>query len=218
MMTKVLVVDDHPIVLQGCRRILEDTSGTTVLEASDIATGYELFASNRPDVVVIDLSMRDIGLGGLSLIRRISADDRRVPVLVLSMHRDPTLVLQALEAGAVGYVLKDTATEDLLKAIQEVQRGNPYLSHSLAIEVAVSRIPPRAQSLADLTSRELDVLTLLAKGKTYGQIAQDLHVSYKTVVNVTWQLRKKLNVTNLAALVQKAMLLLPPANASERKQ
>ena len=138
-MTKVLVVDDHPIVLQGCRRILEAAGGTTVFEASDVATGYELFRSNKPDVVIIDLSMRDVGLGGLSLIRRISEDDWRVPILVLGMHRDPSLVLQALEAGAVGYVLKDTATEDLLKAIQEVQRGNRYLSHSLAIEVAVSR-------------------------------------------------------------------------------
>jgi DNA-binding NarL/FixJ family response regulator len=125
-MTKVLVVDDHPIVLQGCRRILEDARCANVFDATDVATGYELFRSHRPDVVVIDLSMRDAGLGGLSLIRRISEQDRRVPILVLSMHRDPIFVLQALEAGAVGYVLKDTATEDLLKAIQEVQRGNRY--------------------------------------------------------------------------------------------
>ena len=142
-MTKVLVVDDHPVVLQGCRRILEDAGITTVFEASDVATGYELFRSHRPDVVIIDLSMRDDGLAGLSLIRRINEDDRRVPILVLSMHSDPTIVLQALEAGAVGYVLKDTATEDLLKAIEEVQRGNRYLSHSLAIDVAVSRVPSR---------------------------------------------------------------------------
>ena len=83
-------------------RILEDAGGNTVFEASDVATGYELFRSNRPNVVVIDLSMRDVGLAGLSLIRRINEVDRRVPILVLSMHRDPTLVLQALEAGAVG--------------------------------------------------------------------------------------------------------------------
>jgi two-component system, NarL family, invasion response regulator UvrY len=216
-MTKVLVVDDHPIVLQGCRRILEDAGGATVFEASDVATGYELFRSHKPDVVVIDLSMRDIGLGGLSLIRRISGDDRRVPILVLSMHRDPTLVFQALEAGAVGYVLKDTATEELLRAIQEVQRGSRYLSHSLAIEVAVSRVPSRSQSLADLTSRELDALALLAKGKTYTHIAQELNVSYKTVVNISWQLKKKLDVDNLPALVQKAMQLLPPTDELERR-
>jgi two-component system, NarL family, invasion response regulator UvrY len=215
-MTKVLVVDDHPIVLQGCRRILEDAGGTTVVEATDIATGYELFRSHRPDVVVIDLSMRDVGLGGMSLIRRIHTEDRRAPILVLSMHRDPTMILQTLEAGALGYVLKDTATADLLTAIQEVQRGNRYLSHSLAIEVAVSRMPPRSQSLADLTSRELDTLALLAKGKTYSHIAQELNVSYKTVVNISLQLKKKLDVDNLPALVQKAMQLLPPTDVLER--
>ena len=215
-MTKVLVVDDHPVVLQGCRRILEDSGGTTVLDASDVATGYELFCSNRPDVVVIDLSMREAGLAGLSLIRRINEVDRRVPILVLSMHRDPAIVLQALEAGALGYVLKDTATEDLLKAIQEVQRGNRYLSHSLAIDVAVSRMPPRSQSLANLSSRELDTLALLAKGKTYSHIAQELNISYKTVVNITSQLKKKLDADNLPALVQKATRLLPPTDVLER--
>ena len=136
-MSSVLIVDDHPVVLQGCRRILEDTGGTAVFEASDVATGYELFRSNKPDVVIIDLSMRGVGLAGLSLVRRIREDDRHIPILVLSMHRDPSLVSQALQAGAVGYVLKDTATEDLLTAIQEVQRGNRYLSHSLAIEMAL---------------------------------------------------------------------------------
>jgi two-component system, NarL family, invasion response regulator UvrY len=216
-MTKVLVVDDHLIVLQGCRRILEDAGCAAVYEASDVMTGYALYLSHRPDVVVIDLSTRDVGLGGLSLIRRIHADDRRVPILVLSMHRDPTLVMQALEAGAVGYVLKDTATEDLLKAIQEVQSGNRYLSHSLAIEVAVFRTAPRSQSLADLTSRELDVLTLLAECETYRDIAQELNVSYKTVVNVSLQLKKKPNVDNLPALVQRAVQLLPPTDVLERR-
>jgi two-component system, NarL family, invasion response regulator UvrY len=120
-MTSVLIIDDHPVVLQGCRRILEDAGITTIFEARDTATGYELFRKHRPDLGVVDLSMRDDGLGGMSLIRRINADDQRFPILVLSMHRDPAIVLQALEAGALGYVLKDTATEDLLKAIGEVQ-------------------------------------------------------------------------------------------------
>ena len=132
------------------------------------------------------------------------------------MHRNPAIVLQALEAGAHGYVLKDTATEDLLIAIQEVQRGNRYLSHSLAIDVAVSRVPPRSQSLADLSSRELDTLAL-ARGKTYSHIARELSVSYKTVVNISWQLKKKLAVDNLSALVQEAIELLPPPDVLVRR-
>lgn len=145
-------------------------------------------------------------MSGLSLIRRIKANDPRFPMLVLSMHRDPTLVLQALEAGVRGYILKDSATEELLKAVED----NRYLSHSLAIEVAVSRTPLRSQSLADLTSREFDILALLAKGKDYTQIAEELEVSYKTILNVSSQLKKKLSVDNLSALVQRAIQLLPP--------
>jgi two-component system invasion response regulator UvrY len=217
-MTSVLIVDDHPVVLQGCRRILEDAGITTVLEASDAATGYELFRNHRPDVGIIDLSMRDDGLGGMSLIRRINADNRPFPIIVLSMHRDPTIVLQALEAGALGYVLKDTAIEDLLKAVAEVQRGGRYLSHSLAIEVAVARVPPRSRSLADLTPRELDALTLLAKGETYSHIAEELHISYKTVVNISVQLKKKLDVNTLPALVRRAVQLLSPTDVSDSRQ
>ena len=216
-MTSVLVVDDHPVVLQGCRRILEDAGIARVFEASDAATGYELFRNHRPDVVIIDLALRKDGLGGLSLIRRIKADDRRGSILVLSMHRDPAIVLQTLEAGARGYVLKDTATEDLLKAIQEVQKGNRYLSHSLAIEVAVSRTPSPPQALVDLTPRELDALTLLAKGKSYDLIAQELDVSYKTVLNISWQLKKKLDVANLPELVKRALQLLRPTDRGDNE-
>ena len=121
-MTRVLVVDDHPVVLQGCRRILEDGGIASVFEANDASTGYELFRSQRPDVIIVDLGLRNDGLDGMSLIRRINAEDRRVRIIVLSMHNDPTIVLQALEAGAVGYVLKDSATEDLLMAIGEAPK------------------------------------------------------------------------------------------------
>jgi two-component system invasion response regulator UvrY len=184
------------------------------LEASNVATGYELFCSHRPDVVIIDLSFGKNGLEGLSLIRSINRDERRVPILVLSMHNDSTLVLQALEAGAVGYILKDTASEELLEGIREVQSGHRYLSHGLAIEVAVARVTSRPHSLPALTSRELDVLALLAKGKTYGHIAQELDVSYKTVLNVSWQLRRKLGVDNLPALVRRAVQLLGAEHGS----
>src|SRR6516162_2657758 len=114
-MTSVLIVDDHPIVLQGCRRILEGARIKPIFEASDTATGYKLFRKRRPDVVVIGLEFRNSGLEGLSLIRRINADKRRVPIVVLSMHRDPNIVLQALEVGAMAYVVKDAATEDLVR-------------------------------------------------------------------------------------------------------
>ena len=207
-MTSVLIVDDHPIVLQGCRRILASARIRPIFEASDTATGYELFRKHRPDVVVTGLSFRNSGLEGLSLIRRINADKRRVPVVVLSVHRDPSIVLQALEVGAVAYVVKDAATEDLVRAIREVQKGNRYLEHSLAIDVAVSRTPSRPHLLSDLSVRELDALILLAEGKSYRFISQKLGISYKTVVNISWRLKKKLETDNLQALVHKAARLL----------
>lgn len=207
-MTSVLVIDDHPVVLQGCRRLLESAGVAAVLEAGDAATGYRLYRRHHPDVVIVDLAMRGNGLGGLPLIRRINAHDRLVRILVLSMHSDPVLVARALEAGATGYILKDTAAQELLKAFQAVQAGKPYLSHDLALRVALARTPSRQTPLAELTPRELQTLTLLADGKPYSSIAEELNISYKTVVNISSQLKQKLDAHNLPALVRKAVHLL----------
>ena len=207
-MTSVLIIDDHPIVLQGCRRMLEDAGVAVVLEARDAISGYRLYRRHRPDVVIIDLAMQGSGLGGLPLIRRISAHDRRVRILVFSMHSDPIIVARALEAGATGYVLKDTPSADLLDAFEKVRAGKPYLSNDLAMQVALVHTPARQNPLAELTPRELQTLALLAEGKPYGRIAEEINVSYKTVVNVSSQLKQKLDVRNLPELIRTAVQLL----------
>jgi DNA-binding NarL/FixJ family response regulator len=207
-MTSVLIIDDHPIVLQGCRRMLEDAGVTVVLEARDAASGYRLYRRHRPNVVIIDLAMQGSGLGGLPLIRRISAHDRRVRILVFSMHSDPIIVARALEAGATGYVLKDTSSEELLEAFEKVRAGQPYLSNDLAMQVALVHTPARQNPLAELTPRELQTLALLAEGKPYGRIAEEINVSYKTVVNVSSQLKQKLDARNLPELIRTAVQLL----------
>jgi len=207
-MTSVLIIDDHPIVLQGCRRMLEDAGVTVVLEARDAVSGYRLYRRHRPDVVIIDLAMQGSGLGGLPLIRRISAHDRRVRILVFSMHSDPIIVARALEAGATGYVLKDSSSEDLLEAFEKVRAGKPYLSNDLAMQVALVHTPARQNPLAELTPRELQTLALLAEGKPYGRIAEEINVSYKTVVNVSSQLKQKLDARNLPELIRTAVQLL----------
>jgi two-component system, NarL family, invasion response regulator UvrY len=208
VLTSVLVVDDHPIVLQGCRRMLEDAGVTAVLEARDAPAGYRLYRRHRPDVVIVDLVMQGRGLGGLPLIRRINAHNPRARILVFSMHSDPIIVTRALEAGATGYVLKDSGSEDLLKAFAMVQAGTPYLSHQLALQVALVHTPARQNPLAELTPRELQTLSLLAEGKPYGRIAEELNVSYKTVVNVSYQLKQKLDARNLPELIRIAVKLL----------
>ena len=171
-MTSVLVIDDHPIVLQGCRRMLEDAGAKIVMQARNIVAGYRLYRRHRPDVVIVDLAMQGAGLGGLDLIRRLRAHDPRVRILVFSMHSDPIIVARALEAGATGYVLKDTSSEQLVKAVQQVATGAPYLDGELAMKVALRGSgSARGNPLADLTPRELDVLALLAEGASNKTIA-----------------------------------------------
>ena len=207
-MTRVLIIDDHPIVLQGCRRMLDDAGVADVLEARDVASGYRLYLRHRPEMVIIDLAMQGSGLRGLALIGRISAHDPRTRILVFSMHSDPIIVVRALEAGATGYVLKDTSSEGFLEAFEEVRAGKPYLSKDLAMQVALAHRPARQSPLAELTPRELQTLSLLAEGKPYGRIAEELNVSYKTVVNVSSQLKQKLDSRNLPELIRTAVQLL----------
>jgi DNA-binding NarL/FixJ family response regulator len=210
-MTTVLIIDDHPIVLQGCRRMLEDAGVTDVIEAADAASGYQLFSGKRPQVVIIDLGLQDSRLGGLELIRRIRADDTNVRILVFSMHSDPVIVARALQAGATGYVVKDTSAEHFIEAFKKVRAGTRYLSDDLALQVAFANTPRGQDPLAGLTPRELQTLSLLAEGKSYNRIADDLNVSYKTVVNVSSQLKQKLNADNLPDLIRIAVQLLSAA-------
>jgi len=207
-MSSVLVIDDHPIVLQAWRRMLQDAGVTDISEARDVASGYRLFRRRRPELVIVDLSMQGRGLGGLPLIKRMRAHDPRTRILVFSMHSDPMIAARALEAGANGYVLKDAAPEELVKAFEKVRSGAPYLSGDMAMQVAMVRTGPHRDRLADLTPRELETLTLLAQGKPYGQIADELGVSYKTVVNMSSQLKQKLDARNLPDLIRLAVQLL----------
>jgi len=208
-MTSVLIIDDHPIVLQGCRRMLEDAGVATVLEARDVASGYRLYRRHRPDVVIVDLALQGSGLGGLDVIRRMRSHDPRTRILVFSMYSDPVIAARALEAGATGYVLKDTSADELMQAFDKVRSGTPYLSNDLAMQVALARTGVRQNPLAELTPRELQTLSLLAQGKPYGRVADELAVSYKTVVNTCSQLKRKLNARNLPDLIRLAVQLVP---------
>ncbi|MET0498154.1 MAG: response regulator transcription factor [Steroidobacteraceae bacterium] len=160
----------------------------------------------RPDLVIVDLALQGNGLGGLQLIRQLRALDKRPPILVFSMHGDPIIVSSALESGATGYLLKDTTPEDFLEAFETVRRGTPYLSHSLAMQIAM--LGTRREgfpSRSEITPRELQVLALVAKGNNYEQIGDELGISYKTVANTCSQLKIKLGAHNLAELIRMAI-------------
>jgi DNA-binding NarL/FixJ family response regulator len=124
------------------------------------------------------------------------------------MHSDPVIVARALQAGATGYVVKDTSPESFIEAFKKVRAGARYLSDDLAMQVAFANTSGRQNPLADLTPRELQTLSLLAEGKPYNRIADELNVSYKTVVNVSSQLKQKLNAANLPELIRIAVQML----------
>ena len=201
----VLVIDDHPIVLQGCRRVLEDAGVETVAEATTVVGGYRIFHRLRPPIVICDLTFQGSGLAGLGLIRRMRAVAPEPRILVFSMHNDPVIVSRALEAGALGYVLKDHASAELYDAFERVRAGEVYLDRRLATEVAMLRSDARRTPETQLTPREQQILSRLAQGKSYGAIAADLSVSYKTVTNSCSQMRQKLGVRTLAELIHVAV-------------
>src|SRR5262245_21700395 len=122
---QVLVIDDHPVVIEGLRCWLKDAHVKTVLEARDVTSGYRLFRRHHPDVVIIDLPIRGSVLGGLDVIRRMRSHKRpRSCILVFSMHRNPTIAIRALKAGATGYMLKDASSNEVIKALHQVRSGS----------------------------------------------------------------------------------------------
>jgi two-component system, NarL family, invasion response regulator UvrY len=135
--------------------------------------------------------------------------DPRTQILVFSMHDSSAIVTSAFEAGASGYLLKDCPSEELPRAVDQVRAGKPYVSHRIAVQFALRRSKSQPDALTSLTQREIKTLTLLAQGRRYDLIAAELGVSYKTVVNTSYQLRMKLGVRSLPELILKAIELLP---------
>lgn len=208
-MTRVLLIDDHPIVLQGCRKLFQGAGADEVEEAQSASEGFRIYRKKKPDVIVVDLAMQAGALSGLSFLRRLRRIDQETPVLVLTMHRDPMVVGRALELGASGYVLKDAPPEEVVRAFQKVRDGSSYISHDLASDVVFSRLREKTNRLERLTPRELQTLTLVAEGKPYGEIAEELEVSYKTVANICTQLKAKLGARSRPELMRIAIQYLP---------
>jgi two-component system invasion response regulator UvrY len=200
--TRVLVIDDHPIVLEGCRQLLQNAGIGDVLVANSVATGYRAFRRHNPDVVIIDLALEDRSLAGLDFIRRLGSANDKVGILVFSMYGDPIIVSRALQAGASGYLVKDHAADRLVEAVISVAAGQPYLAHDMAMKVALLGRRMGYSSFTQLTAREQQTLSLLAKGKSYREIAESLGVSYKTVANTTSHLKTVLGARTLAELVR----------------
>jgi len=199
-MIKVLLADDHSIVRAGLRRLVEESADMEVVaEAADGDEAIRLIRASQPDVAVIDLSMPHID--GLEVINRIHPEFPHLPILVLTMHAENQYVVRAIEAGAMGYITKQSAPEQLVKAIRKVVGGTRYLTDD-ATESLALRVSKGGQrsTLDELSTRELQVLRRLALGHTNREIAAAYNISIKTVDTYRFRLLKKLDLRNNAEL------------------
>jgi DNA-binding NarL/FixJ family response regulator len=202
---RVLLVDDHTIVREGLKRILEATGeGWQITEESSGFQALDNLRHHPCDLAIVDLSMP--GMSGLELIHRVRAEFAHLPVLVLSMHAEEEYALRAFKAGANGYVTKDSAADELAAAARKVARGGTYVTHSLAERVVQQlngsvEVPRHAR----LSERELEVLRRIVAGQRSGQIAEALHLSVKTISTHKTRIMEKLNAPSTAALVRYGM-------------
>jgi two-component system invasion response regulator UvrY len=200
----ILLVDDHAIVREGYRSLLEKQPRLTVVaEAGDGAAAYRLFKAMRPDLVIMDLTMP--GFGGIEAIKRMRQWESTARILVFTMHQNAAFAVQAIRAGARGYVTKSSAPETLVRAAFDVLEGRIALSADIDHELALGRVG-EAQAATDvLTPREFEILRLLLAEKSTDDIAEILHVSPKTVANTRYLIKSKLGVTSDIELVLVAL-------------
>ena len=206
----VLLADDHTVVRQGLRALLEAEGDMRVVgEADNGREAVQLTRRLLPDVVVLDVAMPL--LNGLEATRQIARDLPGVKVLILSSYSDDEYVQQLTEEGACGYLVKQTAANDLLKAIREAQKGNAFFSPSISRRLleqcreAFVRGAPVRKRTTRLTSREAEVLQLIAEGQANKQIAAELSISIKTVEKHRQQVMNKLNIHDVAGLTRHAI-------------
>ncbi len=204
--TKILLVDDHAIVREGYRRLLEDEPGIQVVgEAGNAAQACERARALGPDVVVMDIALP--GSSGIEATRRMMKDQPHLRILMFSMYDDAIYASRALQAGALGYLSKASAPEVLVQAIHAVSKGERYVSPDVASNIARSAAQRGRSDLEALTPREFEVLRLLVQGETVKAISEKLALSEKTVANHQSAIREKLGARNGAQLARLAAQL-----------
>ena len=204
---RVLLADNHTLVRAGLRALLRSIAGIEVVaEADDGREALHLVGTQQPDVVLMDVAMPE--MNGLEATARVSKEFPSVRVIILSMHANEEYVLQALRAGAAGYVLKDSGVSELELALKSVSRGETYLSPAVSKHVVadyVRRVGGESNSLEQLTPRQREILQLLAEGRSMKEIAQLLFISIKTVETHRAQLMERLDIHDVPGLVRYAI-------------
>jgi two-component system, NarL family, invasion response regulator UvrY len=202
---KVLIIDDHPIVMAGCKLLTAERPDIELLGATDATAALALFSGQKPDVVVLDLQLR--GSSSITLMRQLLDRDPKARILILTMNDDPPLAAHMLEQGTKGYVSKNEDPANIVPAICEVASDRYFVSPVMAQKIATLRINPTEQVSMNITARERDILGLLARGKSMAEIAPAVDLSYKTISATCKELRARFNAGTTVELVRIAILL-----------
>jgi two-component system, NarL family, invasion response regulator UvrY len=201
---KVMLVDDHAVVRMGFKMLLETTDDIKVIaEAESGESAIKSFMEYKPDVIVMDITMP--GMGGMEAIERILSKESSAKILVLSAHEDSVHPKRVLNVGAMGYVTKRSAAEELIKAIRSVASGKKYIEASVAQQMAIQQLSGQQNPVDVLSEREFEVFMSLAKGKTTNEIAETLFLSPRTVGTHLYNIKQKLNANNSAEIALIAM-------------
>ena len=205
---RVLLVDDHPIVRQGLALLIDREADLSVCgEAEGAHSAFHAIETLRPDIVVLDISLS--GPDGLDVLKEIRMKSGSLPVLILSMHDETIYAERAMRAGANGYIMKQEATEKVLVAIRRILQGEGYLSDRLTSTMLQQFVrgssPVKSSPLLALTDRELEVFRLIGEGHGTRQIADELHLSVKTIESYQAHIKEKLALRNARELVQHAI-------------
>ena len=204
---RVLVVDDHPIVRQGLALLINREPDLLVCGEAEEATGaLEALAAAKPDLLIVDISLN--GPDGIDLLKQIRTTHPTLPVLILSMYDESIYAERALRAGASGYIMKQEATEKVLVALRRILNGEIYVSERISNQILRQYITGsrmvRNSSIGDLSDRELEVFRLIGEGHGTRQIAEELHLSIKTVESYQAHIKEKLSLRNARELMQRA--------------
>lgn len=202
-MIRVLLVDDHPVVRAGYARLLTQDEGIEVVaEAGNADEAYQAYALHLPDVTITDVSMP--GVGGLGLVQKIRVRYPLARLLICSMHDSPPLVERVFQTGANGFVSKNAQPDALVLAVHEVHAGRPFNSEAKMQPTSSHNLQEETHRVASLTPREYEILRLLTLGHSVAECADMMHLSQKTVSNHQTQIKEKLDVHTLAAMVHLA--------------
>ncbi|MCQ0987639.1 response regulator transcription factor [Jiella marina] len=197
----LLIVDDHKVVRDGIRRLVETMTIESIAEAESPSEALAQFRKVRPDVTILDINLKNGS--GLDVLRRLRADDPKAKIVIFSMYSDVVYAVSARREGALGYVSKSAPSDELLTAVEKAMAGEPYVDSETS--ALMTDHASRETGVAELTRRELQILHMLGDGKSLTDIADGLGIAYKTVANTSTRIKEKLGVERTSDLVRFAI-------------